>query len=226
MIFAVIEGRNSNTIPPARGMTIIQSGNKNKPTIQPSPNKLMPNESSGLVQTPPEQVDGTKILTKKNNATKRHNKKTGVKAIYAKILPAVHFEGGETAEDDTGVDVLGLLISLTNAYIPQTTKATAAMIARVPMDMGILWHVFELDVTWKYTTQSCKELNCMTKKFSFSRLDSERALPAPNENDLRRCFSPGLLGGFQAVRLRRASFLRGQCAAGGSILQSSRWCAV
>jgi len=33
--------------------------------------------------------------------------------------------------------------------------------------------------------------NRMTKSFLFPNKDSERALPAPNENGLRRCLSPG-----------------------------------
>src|SRR3989344_7002703 len=33
----------------------------------------------------------------------------------------------------------------------------------------------------------------MTKSFLFPEIDSERAVPAPNENGSRRCFSPALL---------------------------------
>ena len=37
----------------------------------------------------------------------------------------------------------------------------------------------------------------MTKSFLFPEIDSERALPAPNENGLRRCFSPGSFAVFE-----------------------------
>src|SRR3989344_3410923 len=37
----------------------------------------------------------------------------------------------------------------------------------------------------------------MPKCFLFPETDSERALPAPNENGLRRCFSPGSLAVFE-----------------------------
>jgi len=37
----------------------------------------------------------------------------------------------------------------------------------------------------------------MTKSFLFPETNSERALPAPNENGLRRCFSPGSFAVFE-----------------------------
>src|SRR3989344_3792457 len=37
----------------------------------------------------------------------------------------------------------------------------------------------------------------MTKSFLFPEIDSERAVPAPNENGLRRCFSPGSFAVFE-----------------------------
>lgn len=37
----------------------------------------------------------------------------------------------------------------------------------------------------------------MTKSFLFPEIDSERALSAPNENGLRRCFSPGSFAVFE-----------------------------
>jgi len=49
-----------------------------------------------------------------------------------------------------------------------------------------------------------KFLNCMTKSFLFPETDSERALPAPNENGLRRCFSPGSFAVFEWYHLLTA----------------------
>jgi hypothetical protein len=137
------------------------------------------------------------MFIKKNSATKRHSKKTGVKAMYAKILPAVHFEGGETAEDCIVVGALERRMSFTNAYMPQTTKATAATKAMVPMDMGILWHTFKLRDTRKPTTLFGASEIGMPKSFLFPETNSERAMPAPNENGLRRCFSPGSFAVFE-----------------------------
>src|SRR3989344_9408280 len=37
----------------------------------------------------------------------------------------------------------------------------------------------------------------MTKSFLFPEINSERAVPAPNENGLRRCFSPGSFAVFE-----------------------------
>ena len=75
-------------------------------------------------------------------------------------------------------------------------------------------------------------LNFMTKSFLFPEIDSERAVPAPNENGLRRpalrrgfgkasVFLPagrqvsGLFCGFRAVRPCRLLFLRGSGACAG-----------
>src|SRR3989344_6996430 len=72
----------------------------------------------------------------------------------------------------------------------------------------------------------------MTKSFLFPEIDSERAVPAPNENGLRRpalrrgfgkasVFLPagrqvsGLFCGFRAVRPCRLLFLRGSGACAG-----------
>jgi len=51
----------------------------------------------------------------------------------------------------------------------------------------------------------------MTKSFLFPETNSERVLPAPNENGLRRCFSPGffaVLSGALIIHFARTYFER------------------
>src|SRR3989338_4818756 len=52
----------------------------------------------------------------------------------------------------------------------------------------------------------------MTKSFLFPDKDSERALPAPNENGLRRCFSPGSFAVFKRCGFAACIFCGGFAA--------------
>ena len=52
----------------------------------------------------------------------------------------------------------------------------------------------------------------MTKSFLFPETNSERALPAPNENGLRRCFSPGSFAVFERSGFAACIFCGGFAA--------------
>jgi len=53
----------------------------------------------------------------------------------------------------------------------------------------------------------------MTKSFLFPEIDSARALPAPSENGLRRCFSPGSFAVFEQSGFAAFGILEAGCAA-------------
>ena len=54
---------------------------------------------------------------------------------------------------------------------------------------------------------------CMTKSFLFPEINSERALPAPNENGSRRCFSPGSFAVFERCGFAASGIFAAGCAA-------------
>src|SRR3989338_6071088 len=56
---------------------------------------------------------------------------------------------------------------------------------------------------------SVKNNDFMDKNFVFPEIDEERAMPAPNENRLRRCFSPGSFAVFERCGFVAPAFSRG-----------------